>query len=526
VIIAWFYDITPEGMRKTKPMEEIPSETRTPDSRGWKAATYISLVVIVGLITFNLLGSKGKLRAGEIQSMVILPFGNLTGDDQLDHLVSSMHSMLITDIGRIGALRVRGKTTSDKYIDSGMSASEISKEQNVEAVMETDVLCLGTDSVCIVFRLLSTLKEEEQLWMYEYREHKSQFLNMYNKVTRKVAEEAMIELSPDEELLLARSRTIRRETFDNYLLGHYYLGDASKESLFKARDYLNRAVETDPDWAPLYAGLANVWMTLAQMDFEPPDIAAPKIFENLNKALELDPDNAYALSVKASITFLVEWDWEKAEMEYLKALANNPNDAFARVVYAQLLACLQRPGESLTQGQLAIELDPEHPLVKVLYTTVLLNAGDFEAALALGESLTADSGSYIGYNSLEISAFYCGDTGKVMEAAKHILPVKGVDFRKVERIYGESGFVAAYEEALQQMEVLALERYSEPVEMAYRYMMVDQHYKALEWLEEGYEIHSQVMPYIATPHFMFEPLFDHPRFIAILDKMYLPHPSK
>ena len=313
VIIAWFYDITPEGMQRTKPMEELPTETRKLDSRGWKAATYISLVVILGLIMFNLLGSKGTVRAGEIQSMVILPFGNLTGDDQLNHLVSSMHSMLITDVGRIGALRVKGKTTSDTYADSGMSASEIAKEQNVEAVLETDVLCLGTDSVCIVFRLISTLKEEEQLWMYEYREHKSQFLNIYNKVTRQVAEEAMIELSPDEEQLLSRSRTIRRETFDNYLMGNYYLGDASKDALFKAREYLNRAVETDPDWAPLYAGLASVWTTLVQMGFEPPESGFPVILDNLNKALELDPENAFALSVKAMITFLVEWDWVTAE---------------------------------------------------------------------------------------------------------------------------------------------------------------------------------------------------------------------
>jgi TolB-like protein len=524
VIIAWFYDITPEGMQRTKPMEELPTETRKPDSRGWKAATYISLVVIVGLIMFNLLVSKGTVRAGEIQSMVILPFGNLTGDDQLNHLVSSMHSMLITDVGRIGALRVKGKTTSDTYANSGMSASEIAKEQNVEAVLETDVLCLGTDSVCIVFRLISTLKEEEQLWMYEYREHKSQFLNIYNKVTRQVAEEAMIELSPDEERLLSRSRTLRRETFDNYLMGYYYLGDASKDALFKAREYLNRAVETDPDWAPLYAGLANVWTTLSQMGIEPTESAHPIIYDNLDKALELDPDNAYTLSIKAPITFLVEWDLEQAEMEYLKALANNPNDALTRVVYAQLLTCQQRPTEALAQGQLAMELDPENTLLQVLYTQVLMSAGDFQAALDLGMRVVADSGNFIAYNSIMSSAFYCGDFEKVMEAAKHILPLIGVNFKEVEKIYEKNGFVPAFEEALRQLELLAQSGYSVPDLMAGLYMMVDQPDMALEWLEKAYENGSQTMPYIATKGFMFEPLFDHPRFIAILDKMNLPHP--
>ena len=74
VIIAWIYDITPVGMRKTKPMEELTPEERIPDSRGWKAATYISLVVIVGLIVLNIVGGGKQLRAGDIQSLVILPF--------------------------------------------------------------------------------------------------------------------------------------------------------------------------------------------------------------------------------------------------------------------------------------------------------------------------------------------------------------------------------------------------------------------------------------------------------------------
>ena len=60
----------------------------------------------------------------------------------------------------------------------------------------------------------------------------------------------------------------------------------------KAVEYLNRAVEKNPGWAPLYTGLTMVWVSIAQMGFESPEVAGPKIFENLNKALELDPDNS------------------------------------------------------------------------------------------------------------------------------------------------------------------------------------------------------------------------------------------
>ena len=103
--------------------------------------------------------------------------------------------------------------------------------------------------------------------------------------------------------------------------------DFSREMLYKHLEYLNNAAEKEPDWAPIYAGLASVWLSIYQMGLESMEIAGPKIFENLNKALELDPDNAESHGLIAMIAFLIEWDWEKAEMEYLKALAINPSDA-------------------------------------------------------------------------------------------------------------------------------------------------------------------------------------------------------
>ena len=149
--------------------------------------------------------------------------------------------------------------------------------------------------------------------------------------------------------------------------------------------------------------------------------------------------------------------------------------------------------------------------------------GDYKTALAYGEKVTAgDPGHFMANNLIEAAAFGCGDYDRVMEAAKYILPVEGVDFKEVERIYGESGFVAAYEEVLRQSEVLAQKGYVDPVVIAYRYMMVDQPDKAMEWIEKGFEVRDPAMPYIATHLFLCEPLFDNPRFIEIVQKMNLP----
>jgi len=86
VILAWIYDLTPEGIEKTLPVEESKDTEQTKVPNTWRIATYVSFVVIVGLLTLNIVGSPRSLRAGDIQSLVILPFDNFTGDDALANL--------------------------------------------------------------------------------------------------------------------------------------------------------------------------------------------------------------------------------------------------------------------------------------------------------------------------------------------------------------------------------------------------------------------------------------------------------
>jgi len=532
VILSWIYDLSVEGFERTKPLEEIQKEQKTSVPNAWKIATIISFFVILVLVTFNIVAGTKKLHSGDIQSLVVLPFDNFTGDDQLENMVSSMHALLIGDMGRIGSLRVLGKTTSNKYKDANLSAPEIAAEHKVDALLETSVMCLG-DSVCIQFRLISTTRDEEQLWVADYKEDKSQMLNLYNRITRQIAEEVMIELSPEEEKLLVKSRKVDREAFDAYLKSHQYWGDASSESLNKAKEYLNNAIEKEPEWAPLYAGLAEVWMGLSQMGFISPEIAIPEIYKNLNMALELDPENADSHFLAAMIAYLAEWNWEKSEMEFLKAIAINPNDAYSRIYYAHLLDILQRSDEAVAQARLAYELDPLDPTILVTYSWILRCAQEYESSLMIAEkALEIDPGNFLAIVQVGGSAYRCQEYKKAFETEKHSLRVYSAGqfdeeaFKGIESVFDEEGFFAAYEEILQQYEGLYKKGLISPGRMASRYIMGNQQEKALNCLERGYEVHDPLMPYIATGGYPYYPLYDTPRFIAILEKMSLPIPDK
>jgi len=298
------------------------------------------------------------------------------------------------------------------------------------------------------------------------------------------------------------------------------------ESLTKALDYLNLAVEKDPGWAAPYAGIAQVWAGLAQMGFATPEIAGPKIFENLNIAFELDPDFADSHFINAVIGVWVEWNWDKGEKEFLRALAINPNDALSRVYYAHLLMILQRPEEARMQGQLAVDLDPLNPLVLSLYAVILNYLDDLQTAMVyLEKALAMDPEDYFANNIMEFSAMGCGEYEKAIEALKIYLPFHGIVTNEMERIFNEQGFEPAYEETLNLMEIAAQKGMCSPADLAMKFLIHGKHEKGMDYYETGFEMHDQNMPYIST--FAGDDYINsNPRFLAILEKMNLPMPKE
>ena len=524
-IVAWIFDITPQGVQKTKPLDEVTETSRPTDSKVWKAATYISLIIIAALIILNIVPSGKMIKTGDIQSLVVLPFDNFTGDDQLEYFVSGMHSSLIGDMGKVGGLRVISKTSSHTYKDVDLTIPEIATELAVDAVVETQVMCLG-DTICLQVRVVTPFPEEKQLWAADYREEKSQILNLYNRVTRQIADEVRIELSPDEERVLNVSRTVNKEAYDAYLMGLFYWDKLSKESLDKALDYFNAAIEIDPDWAPPYSGLAQVAVGMAQMGFIAPEIAGPMIFENINKALELDPDFAASHFTQGMVAVWVEWNWMKGEQELLRALDLNPNDAMSRIYYAHLLIILQRNDEALSQGQMAVDLDPLNPLVLALHAPVLSSVDQWDEALEhLEKAISIDPYSFFAHHILEYVSYEVEDVDAYLKAIRFIFPFEADIFLSIEKTSEEEGIQAAFEETVTHLETLQQSSFLVPMHMASRYARIHQYDKLLEQLELGFEVHDQNMPYIATGFNKLDPVYNDPRFITIMEKLNLPMPE-
>jgi tetratricopeptide (TPR) repeat protein len=527
IIIAWIYDITPGGMQKTKPLEEISSEEKTTDSRGWKAATYISLVVIVALIILNVVPSNREAMAGDIDSLVILPFDNYTGDDRLENMVSSMHSLLIGDMGRIGGLRVISPTTSNVYKNVDLSIPEIASELGVNAVLDLDVMCFG-DTICFQVKVITPFPEEKLLWIADYKEEKSQMLNLYNRIAKQIAEEVKIGLSPGEEQRLAESRTVDPEAIDAYLKGQFHRERLGREDLDSAQHYFQIAIKKDPDWADPYVAMARVWGVRAGFRYTPQAEAIQKRYEYLNKALELDPNSAKVHYLKAGTAVWTEWEWEKAEKEFLIALELNPNDALSRVYYAHFLMIMRRTNEALDHANLAVELDPMRSLVQGLYGVVIHYTGDNLSALAHFEkALSIDPDNNFVPGNLAGTYLETGDTLKWHEIMKGRWRWSNDEYLAyLDSIFQEDGYLGVIEDRIRiNEEVYGRGGNISFIGQARRYLAVKNYDKAMDYFEKAYEEKHGLLAYISLYFLDYPELTNNPRYIALLKKMNLPLPE-
>jgi TolB-like protein len=473
---------------------------------------------------------KAKARPSEPEkSIAVLPFINDSPDQENTYFINGVMEEILGNLQKIKALRVISRTSVEQYRERKKSVREIAEELGVNYILEGSAQKYGN-----AFRLRTQLimaEHESHLWGESFQQKITDVEDIFNiqiRIAKSIAEELKAVISPEERKLIEKIPAADLEVYDEYLKARSYLTDFTRESLNIALEFLNSAVEKNPDWAPLYAGLAELWMWIQQAGWEPPSVAAPKIFENLNKAMELDPDLAEVHYLSAVIAQLVEWNWEKSEKEFLKALAINPNNPLSRLMYAQLLLILHRCDEALAQRELAISLDPLNPNTKLLYLGTLVQAGDYKTSLSLAEeALAANPGDLNINQMLEIAAYRCKDYDKVIRAVKYSLPftIEEDAFKDIERIYSESGIVSAYEEIVKHLEKYAENNYIGFTDMAFRYIVANQPDKAMDWIEKGFELHDPLMTYITTPAQYFDSLFGNPRFIAICEKMNLPIPK-
>ncbi len=314
-----------------------------------------------------------------IQSLAVLPLENLSGDPSQDYFADGMTDELITNLGQIGSLRVISRTSVMQYRGVHKPLPQIARELNVDTIVEGTVVRSG-GQVRITAQLIQA-SADKHLWAQSYERDLKDVLGLQREIANAIAKHVGSTLAPPQ-IRLGSGRPTSPEVYESYLKGEYFLNRFTPDSIRKAADYFQQAIEKDPNYAPAYSKLAGCYQILAGMGAIPKKVAYPKAKVLVAKALELDPQFAAAHAVRGWSLLLYELDFATAGAELKRAVELNPNGVEGHQGLGDYYATMGQLQESVLEVERARELDPLASIVNSDLCTMLFFARRYDEALA------------------------------------------------------------------------------------------------------------------------------------------------
>lgn len=291
-----------------------------------------------------------------IRTLAVLPFVNGSGDAQMDYLGDGLMESLIFNLSKLPQLRVTAQSSVLQYRDQNDRAREIGRALGVEAVLTGRVLQRGQ-----TLRISAELVDVEfgwQLWGAQYRRSAEGIFDAEEELTREISDNLRLKLSHGSEKQLTRRHTDNVEAYHLYLKGRFYWAKRTGDGLNKSLQFFRQAIECDPTYALAYAGLAEGYVPQGVYCHVAPTEAFPRARSAAERALEIDPDLAEAMTVPGSVQVSYDWDPERGEVTLRKAVERNPNYPRARQALSEGLVLQRRFDESRREVMHGLELDP------------------------------------------------------------------------------------------------------------------------------------------------------------------------
>jgi eukaryotic-like serine/threonine-protein kinase len=459
---------------------------------------------------------------GAIQSLAVLPLENLSGDPAQDYFADGMTDALITELSQIRKLRVISRTSVMQYKRTQKTIGEISRDLNVDAVVEGSVL-RASGRVRISAKLIQT-SIEQSLWADSYERDATDVIALQSDVATAIARGIQVELSGPEASRLASRRAVVPEAYEAYLKGRFEAEKRTPDGLTSSIQYFQNAIAKDPTFAAAYAGLADSLRFLSNYEIRPPAEVIPQARAAAQKALQLDERLAEAHASLATMRFY-DLEWDGVESEFLRAIALNPGYAPALHWYALFLAAQGRKEESITEIKLAREIDPRSLIINANVGWCHYLAGDADRAieeekttLLLDPSFVVAHG-YLGQAYLEKKMY----EQAIQELREAVSLSPGEAARKAElaNAYARAGRNEQVQEILQEFLRRPKDQYISPYNWAMLYAGMRKKKEALAWLEKAFEERNGRLVNVAVhPQFAF--LRGDPGFENLLKRMGIP----
>ncbi len=511
------------GYRLMAPVESgtTPDHpAQTPNSRRWLLGAAICLLILtaIGLT----IGPQDEPRPATISTLAVLPFSDLSEDKNFGFFADGMQEELLARLARIEEVSVLSRTSVERFRGTTDSIPDISSSLNADGIIEGSVR-LSDNRLRITVQLIAG-ETDEHLWAESYEEELTveNVFAIQERVANSIAEALQAEYHREQSALLGLP-TSDIEAYNLYLLGRYHTFRQTPDNLDLAVQYLEQAVDRDPEFAEAYATLGWAYSFLGTgYGQREPSTVYPRAREAALRALELDDQMADAHSLYADILTWYDWNFELAEIEYRRTIMLDPTNVLG---YALFLSAQGRDDEAIEMVERRIEASPNDEYVWVNAGWRYLRADRFDDAM---DAATRAHGHPDAANLLGEVMLAQGEFAEAISIFEDDLDRQGrgqIQLVNLAYAYFKAGRATKAQPLLDELEAQADTRFVPPLLLATLYFAAGDEERGYELLESAVEARQRAVIFLSSNRALAEQR-DDPRFIAILEQVRPPAKSR
>jgi DNA-binding winged helix-turn-helix (wHTH) protein/TolB-like protein/tetratricopeptide (TPR) repeat protein len=403
----------------------LPAASAVPAARRgghmlWLLVISLVLAAAAGALLY-LRGGGRPARPGSekpLRLLAVLPFKPLDAESDNAQLELGMADALITRLGNVRRLTVRPTSAVLKFQGGHDDPVAHGRALGVDAVVDGKIQKSG-ERLRVTVHLMR-VADGASLWADTFDSSFGDIFSVQDAIAVRVARALTLELTGTEEGLMVKRHRTSPEAYEAYLKGRYLWGRRNPESVRKAKEFFETAAAIDPGYAPAYAGLADCFILPSTLGLQP-----VRSYEHARtfalKALEIDQAIAEAHASLAFAVWRRDWDWERAEQEFRRAVELNPRYATAHQWYGLMLSSMGRFDEGLKELEQAREIDPLSPAIGTDLAAALLYARRPDQAIEqLGRVLELDENFIGAHNVLALAYASKGRLGEAEAEARKV----------------------------------------------------------------------------------------------------------
>jgi TolB-like protein/Flp pilus assembly protein TadD len=523
LIIAWAFETTPEGIKRTAAADAAGERSR---GGAWIYIVLIGAALSVGLFFV------GRYTAGHTtrentsaataisqKSIAVLPLLNESGDPKDEYFSDGLSEELIAALAQISGLKVVGRSSSFRFKDRKEEPKTIGEKLGVSTLLDGTVRKQG-DRVRIVAALVNAA-DGIQLWTRTFDRQLKDIFAVQEEIAKAVAESLKGTLLGADARSAQVAATDNSEAHNAYLQGHFHLVRRNVEDFRKAIDYYDQAIELDPKYALAYAERAEAWTILGDLTGQRPT-AYPKARSDAEKAVAIAPALAEARAALGFVRCFVDWKFAEGLAELKRAKELSPANPTANDLLARIIVYLGRFDEAERQARQAVELDPLSTVTQGNLARVLFYAGKLDEADAVARKAAELQPTGASNHRWQVLIAAQRGDGEASLREAQLEPDEG--YRRFELAVAQYvvGDRQAADAAL--ADLLAKAREGFAYQIAEVYAVRGEKDKAFEWLQIAFDDRDAGMLSLLVDPLM-RSLRDDPRYKSFLAKLGLPAAS-